>query len=585
MATGKNGYFDIYGSRGFTARIHWAETYDIATNTSILSVTKLEFKSTNWYGVSYYLEGTIKVDNKAIVTFDAGQGTHAFNPSTLNAFYPVKGTLEGAPESPWNSSAIEHNADGSKEAMLSLDVKGYTLSGNAGNGWSASGSSAITLTTIPRKSFFYVATDDESFPLGNPITFRINKQASVFTDTLSYKCGNASGTIFEKSTATEFEWTPPLDLAQQNTTGTNLVLNLTLTTYSGSTEVGTSTMTLTLTIPESVKPSVSVTVDDLSGCFAKYGKYVQGQSELNVKLTTAGSYGSEITSKSVAFDGRSYADSDEFTTEIISGSGGIYLTATVKDSRGRTASVDVVINTLEYKKPKISSLTVQRCDSAGIANSTGEYLKVSFDAAITSLDGKNGAIYQLEYKKIKATSYTAVTLALYSGVHTVDDGSFIFAADKSSSYNVRLTATDDFDDTTRNGTGVSIALLFSWLKEGLGWAFGKVAELADTLDVAWKIRARNGIEMDDSNGNIIKLPDGLFVSRGHLGIGSDLNDVMTPGMYLLHGAEYVNAPFNNCFFLVFDSAGSTIQVLISNDGTQRKLRTIWFGTANAWQDI
>ena len=55
MATGKSGYFELTGSKGVTLRINWAETYEVATNKSTVSITSIQVKSSSYYEVIYYL--------------------------------------------------------------------------------------------------------------------------------------------------------------------------------------------------------------------------------------------------------------------------------------------------------------------------------------------------------------------------------------------------------------------------------------------------------------------------------------------------------------------------------------------------
>jgi hypothetical protein len=49
MATGKSGSFELTGTKGFTLRVAWSETYETATNTSVVSITSVQVKSTANY--------------------------------------------------------------------------------------------------------------------------------------------------------------------------------------------------------------------------------------------------------------------------------------------------------------------------------------------------------------------------------------------------------------------------------------------------------------------------------------------------------------------------------------------------------
>ncbi len=81
MATGLSGSFEVTGTKNMTAKFFWSETYDVISNTHILTITKVQVKSSNWYGYTYYLgssdrNGYIKVGSEQIVKFDNILGTH-----------------------------------------------------------------------------------------------------------------------------------------------------------------------------------------------------------------------------------------------------------------------------------------------------------------------------------------------------------------------------------------------------------------------------------------------------------------------------------------------------------------------------
>lgn len=379
---------------------------------------------------------------------------------------------------------IGHNSDGSKTLSCSAWISHSRFSSNEQ-------SYSQVLTTIPRKSTLAASNGT----LNTSQTLTVTKQSSGFTHTITYKCGGASGTVCSKSSSTSISWTPPLSLAAQNTTGTSVTIVFTIETFNGSNSLGTNTKTITCSIPSSVVPSVSFTVSDSTGYASTYGGYVQNKSKASVSISASGNQGSTIKSYSATIDGSSY-NSSSFTTGVLKNTGTLTVSVKVTDSRGRTASASKTITVLAYSSPKISSFSAYRCDSAGAATSNGAYLCINFTAAITSLSSKNTASYVLKYKKASDSSYTSVTLSGYAGKYSVSGGSYVFAATTSSSYDLSLTATDAFSSTTKSASGSSVSKTFSILGKGLGFAFGKVAELVDYLDVAWNIRGRGNLTVD-----------------------------------------------------------------------------------------
>ena len=428
-----------------------------------------------------------------------------------------------------------HNNDGTKSFSASAEAGIYNVAVNC------TGSGSFTLDTIARKSTLSASNGT----LGTAQTLTVTRQASSLTHTITYKCGSASGTIATKSSSTSISWTPPLSLASQNTTGTSVSVAFTITTYSGDTSVGSDSKSITCTMPASVRPSCTLTVTDYTGNADKYGAYIQGVSRFRVEVTTTTSYSSAIASYSTTANGAKYA-SATFTTGVLTSSGTLTIAATVTDKRGRTGTASVTRSVLAYTAPTISSLSVHRCNSDGTENDQGTHVRVNFGASVSGLSNKNSAAYTLEYKKTSASSYTSVTLSAYAGRYSVTDGSYIFAADTGASYNVRLTARDDFNSTTTT-TSVSTAFtLMHWLSSGLGMAIGKISELANVLDIGLKTRFTGGIL------HPVLAPD------------TDLNNVRTPNTYVggnLSTYHYANCPLDSgTFTLEVTGAGETDQV-------------------------
>ena len=418
------------------------------------------------------------------------------------------------------TTTITHNSNGLKTFSYSFSQEfSITFSGTSIGTKSGSGSG--TLDTIARKSTLTASNGT----LGTAQTLTVTRHDSSLTHTITYKCGSATGTVSTKSSDTSISFTPPLTLANQNTTGTSVSIVFTITTYSGSTDIGSNTKTINCSIPSSVKPTVSLTLADSEGHLSTYGAYIQGMSKFKVTITASGSNGSTIQAYKTTADGKTYTASS-FTTSVISGTGTLTISVTVTDSRGRTATASKTASVLSYASPKITALSVFRCDASGNKNSSGAYMSVTFSSTVNSLNNKNSATYKIQYKKSSASSYTTETLSNYAGQYSVSDGVFVFPAETSSSFNIIFTASDAFANISKTTTGTSAQKLWSALKNGLGFAFGKVAELEGVLDVAFKTRFMGGI-----------LPPVLVVN-------TDLNDVKTPNIYV--GVNVATSNYGNC---------------------------------------
>lgn len=468
-------------------------------------------------------------------------------------------------------TTIAHNADGTKSFSFSFSQK-FSITFSGSSIGTKSGSGSGTLNIIPRKSTLSASNGT----LGTAQTLTVTRQASSFTHTITYKCGSASGTICDKSSATSVSFTPPLSLAKQNTTGTSVSVVLTITTYNGSTSVGSNTKTISCAIPASVKPSVSISVTDASGYKDTYGGYVQGMSKFSVVVTASGSQGSSIKAYRTTADGKAYTAAS-FTTSVVAGTGSMNIDATVTDSRGRTETARTTVTVLAYAQPKITALSVNRCDANGNSNNSGAYLAVTFSSSITSLNNKNTASFSVGYKKTSDSTYTTETLTDFAGQFAVSGGVFVFPAETAASYNILFTVSDAFTSTAKTALGSSVKKLWSILSQGLGFAFGKIAELEGVLDIGFKTKFTGGIQ----NEILEKI--------------SDLNDVKTPNTYVSinkGASSYTNCPVGyGTFVLEVMSAGAEGQVFQRmttsfKDGKQEVYeRHFYSGSWGSWSCV
>lgn len=370
--------------------------------------------------------------------------------------------------------AVPHDADGSKTVTVSAS---FTNNVSPSSG---SASDNVKLTTIARATQPVIYTSN--IDMGKNITITLPRASESFAHVLRYMFADDDGYISGYA-EDEVDWVIPLTLAHYIPNATNGILYIHCDTYNGETLIGTKSVSLTINIPSNIIPTVSIATSDPTGFKNKYGAFVQGQSKFKIDVSASGVYSSTIKSYKVTADGKTYT-TDSVETDAISGSGELTISATVTDSRNRASAVSGKVNVLPYAAPKISSISVYRCNEKGEKTNSGGYLAVKFSAEITALNNKNSAVYSVQYKKSADTNYTTKTLTDYSGQYTIQNGVFIFAADTSSSYDIILTASDDFSGVERLATGSSIKKLWSILKKGFGFAFGKIAELANTLEIA-----------------------------------------------------------------------------------------------------
>ena len=321
--------------------------------------------------------------------------------------------------------------------------------------------------------------------LGTPLTLTLSRYNTSFTDTITYKCGTASGTIKSGSTATSITWDTTngntVGLAAQNTSSQQVDVTFTVTTYSGSSVVGTNSTKVSLAIPNTVKPSVALSVSDAAGYLSTYGAYVQGYSKLKITATPTLAYGSPIKTYAITADGASYSTTP-VTTGAIQGKGTLAITAKVTDARTRSSdTVSQNITVLEYAKPVVN-LSAYRCNSAGAKDPEGAYMKIEVSAVIFTLSGKNSATYKVVYSG-----------GTFSGTGT-SFSSELLPCDVASTHNIEVTITDKLSSTTKAAVIPMAFTLIDYYNTGKGIAFGKVAT-RDGFDCAMPAYFTGGVSV------------------------------------------------------------------------------------------
>lgn len=450
----------------FTLRLTVTESnINIAQNTSALNYRLDIVANTGYHFMQFAIGYDVTLNGVTVASQSRSAGvqyTIAGN-GTLNL---CTGTLAG----------IGHNSDGTKIVpvaysidMASADYSPGLLSGNG----------EMTLTQIARLST--LTADNGTLDVAQILT--VTRQSSEYTHTISYVCGSASGTICAKSAKTAIIWTPPINLASQNTTSRQVSIVFAITTFYGNVRLGSNTLIISAAIPASAGPSCSFTTSDTTGMVATYGAYVQAKSGLQVTTTASAQYGATIKDYSVAADGKT-ASGNSVTISPITGSGELTVQVTVTDSRGYTVSAQQTITVLPYSQPAIIGMMAERCLQDGTVNDEGDCCKVTFIGAVAPLNDLNSAGYILQYKKSAASSYTTITLAAYAGQYA-PTGTYIFGAEINSIYDVQMYALDDFGNGTARSLSLPLAfVLMDFHNSGRGIAFGKVATVTDRFDCA-----------------------------------------------------------------------------------------------------
>lgn len=453
---------------------------------------------------------------------------------------------------------VTHDGDGSKELTVSAYISHARFTSDAHT-------YTQTLTRIGRQSRLILPWDAV---LGQPYTLDVERYSDTYTHTIQYQCGWSATRICEKSSNTAIPFTPPLDLAKNNTTGTSLVLTFSIETFDGDESVGSYTTSMTCGIPEDMVPLCNITVSDVHDYYPSYGAYIMGKSAFNIVVDPILAYDSEIVSYNITANGATYT-TPTVQTDLIKTAGTLTITATLTDQRGMKGTVSVDVEVLEHTAPSIIKFKVVRCNEYGQASSSGNRAKIIFTNTVTALNDKNTAEYTLMYKKSSDASYTSVVMPGFANSYSNTNAEFLITEpfDTSKTYDVILSIQDAFSTTSKLTTCTSAYKLWSILRKGLGIAFGAVATLEGVFEVGFKTRLTGGIMHPIPNA------------------GSDVNDLMIPNTYRLPASNaYINVPVENVEAVLYVDGDDTLirQRFVSLDGEHEYERTFTITTWSAW---
>lgn len=366
--------------------------------------------------------------------------------------------------------SVPHNTDGTKTVTVSAS---FTSNISPASG-SASGS--FKLTDIARASTFTIDKTSINANGIDKITVTINTKNTGYKHTVLVAFGssysqsfNVAAGVTTQSFTIPYEWLNGIP-SQLSSNSTNIILS----TYNGATLIGTASLPngFTITCPDNVTPVISSLT--VTGNNLRDGAYVQGKSTATVKTVAGGSYGSKIVSYSATIDGVKYTSS-EFTTLPFKSATAYTIEVTVTDSRGKTAKKTASAFTVyEYKLPYITSFTAVR-------GNDGTSVVATLVGGVSSLNSKNGKVFSVTLNgqtlNVSATGFTVNGSVTFTNIDT----------DKTFTATARVA--DYYTEATMPVVVPTDAVTMDFHYSGKGVAFGKVAETAALLDVAWAIKS------------------------------------------------------------------------------------------------
>lgn len=321
---------------------------------------------------------------------------------------------------------------------------------------------------------------------GGTVSVSITRNSSNYTHTVVYTFGSYSTT--HTNVGTSDSLTIPatwLNAIPNNPSGTARV---TVTTMNGTSPVGEDYKDFTITA--NVYPTITGLTVAPYGNPSGVSGYVSGFTQATLTTSGVGGvYGSTIRNIAYIRNGSTIANTTDtsYTTGALSGTSASF-SVIVTDSRGRTASEEAsAITITPYSLPSFSNTSIYRSNSTGTASDSGTYIYIKTTASASGTGNTAALGYSIK----------AATDANYPADTSFSSNTAVIVGGKSTttSYNVRLTATDKFGQPSFIYATVSTATFtMDFRVGGLGVAFGKVAEADNELQSAWAIKAPNLLE-------------------------------------------------------------------------------------------
>ena len=468
-----SGSVTTSSSEGRSVTLNWSASQSITNNTSTVSWSLVGSGSfSGWVQVS---EIRVTINGSQQYYRSSSNHTQCYNGTQL-----ASGSL-----------TISHAADGTKSFSITVEAGIYQWAINC------SGSGSFTLNTIPRASSISSVTSSVTVDGSNSVTVNISRNSTAFTHKVKFAFGSYSQEY--TGVATSKSYAPPMTWLNAIPNATSGTATVTVTTYNGSTQIGSAvSKNFTVNVPSSVVPTLgtfSATIVN-NTVPSSWGIYVQDKSQCKLQISNAsGAYSSTIKAYSIKQGSTTLSTSSSVTTPVLAVTGGITYTATITDSRGRTASKTVSIQVYAYIPPSVTSALSQRCLQNGTLNDNGTYIKATGKFSFASCNGKNSATAKVYFKKPEDASWST-GVAFSSNVPVVIAGS----ASIDSSYQVMYEVTDAFTTVQFIDMLSTAFTTMDFKKGGKGVAIGKVSEYDNLFDVGMPSKFHEGLVLVDEHG-------------------------------------------------------------------------------------
>lgn len=417
-------------SVSFQGKLEWTSTSNGTTANSSLVEVKLYARK---QGSSTATSGTFK----GSITIDGTKTSFSQSKSVSNSWVLIS----------TSSKTVSHNADGTKSITIAGEVG--KVSGTTLSNINSTGSTSITLDTIPRYATIYSPnspTDEGSFgffysnPAGEQVT---TLQACVSLDgtnaTIPYQDVPKTGTSSFVMTMTTANRNTLRNAFTTSNTGT--IWYILKTVLNGTTYYDKVSVTMTIINANPVFTTSNLSYQDTkASVIAVTGdnqKLVAQNSKVQINWTSP-TLLKGATFKNIKFTFGGLIIEPEYTSTSTSGSylttggllGNINVTAVVTDSRNNTTSVNLPIPVIPYNKPVIN-VTAERL------NNYEDTTYLTPNVTIASVDSLNSLqTIRYQYREVGGS---------YGAWYTINNGATAtLTLDKEKEWEISIEANDSF---------------------------------------------------------------------------------------------------------------------------------------------
>lgn len=310
---------------------------------------------------------------------------------------------------------------------------------------------------------------------------------------------------------------------QTKTYGSNLTLSSTKPTRTGYTFLGWSTSSTATSA--TYQPGGTYTSNSGATLYAvwKLNTYTvsyNANGGSGAPASQTKTYGTALTLSSAKPTRTNYNfkgwSKDKNAVTATYSAGGVYTE--------NTAVTLYAVWELAYWSPKITKVSLARCNSGGALDNYGTYAKVTFDWECCQIIGANsiGSI-AVGYAIDSGTTFTntAVTASGTKGSASVVIGGGKLSVDNQ--YNIQITVIDSKKGTSTSTYPLSAAVFTIDFKNGgKGVAIGKPADKDNLFDVNWATRIRDRLSVDGGVTETIPI-----IQNG------DCNTILETGKYYI----------------------------------------------------